>query len=225
MQHADEALEAHARVDHVHRELLQRTVGLAVELHEHEVPNLNHLRVVLVHQVAARDATGLALLRGTAIDMDLRAGAAGTRVAHLPEVVVLVAVDDVILRHVLGPVAGCLVVAGDVFLWRPLEHGHVEVFRIQLQHINEILPGHVDGALLEVVAKRPVAQHLKHRVVIRVVAHLLQVVVLAADAEALLGIGTAARFRVACAKDDVLPLVHTCIRKHQRGVILDDHRG
>ena len=35
------------------------------------------------------------------------------------------------------------------------------------------------AALLEVVAKRPVAEHLEHGVVVRIVSHLLQVVVLA----------------------------------------------
>ena len=91
----------------------------------------------------------------------------------------LVAVDDMILRHVLGPILGGLIVARDVLFRRTLEDRHVEILWIQLQHIHQILPGHIDGALLEVVAKRPVAEHLEHRVVVGVVSHLLQVVVLA----------------------------------------------
>ena len=71
LQHAHQALEAHAGVDDVHGELLQRAVGLAVELHEHEVPYLDDLRVVLVDEVTAADATGLALLGRTAIDVNL----------------------------------------------------------------------------------------------------------------------------------------------------------
>ena len=60
--------------------------------------------------------------------------------------------------------------------------------------------------------------------VISVVSDLLKVVMLAAHAEALLCVGTAARFGLACAEDDVLPLVHTSVCKHQCWVILDYHR-
>ena len=188
LQHTDQSLEAHTCVDDIHREFLERAVSLAVELHEHEVPDLDHLGIVLIHKVATTDARGLALLWGTAVDMDLRAGTAGTCVAHLPEVVVLVAVDDMILRHMLGPITGSLVVARDILFGRTLEDRHVKVLRIQFQHIDEILPGHVDSALFEVVAKRPVAQHLEHGVVVCVVSDLLQIVVLAADTKALLGV-------------------------------------
>ena len=116
LQHADQALEAHTRVDDVHGEFLQRAVGLAVELHEHEVPYLDNLWVVLVHKVTTADAAGLALSLWTGINVNLRAGTTGTCVAHLPEVVVLVAIDDMVLGHMLGPVAGSLIVARDVLL-------------------------------------------------------------------------------------------------------------
>ena len=90
----------------------------------------------------------------------------------------LVAVDDMILGHMLCPVFRSLVVARDILLGRTLEHRHVEVGRIQLQDVDQVFPCHIDSTLLEIVAKRPVAQHLEHRVVVGVVAHLFQVVVL-----------------------------------------------
>ena len=68
-----------------------------------------------------------------------------------------------------------------------LEVGHVEPVFGQLEHLRQQFPGPGNGVLFEIVAKAPVAQHLKHRVVVGVVAYLLQVVVLAADAQALLG--------------------------------------
>ena len=60
--------------------------------------------------------------------------------------------------------------------------------------------------------------------VVSVVSDLFKVVMLAAHAEALLCVGTAARFGLACAEDDVLPLVHTSVGEHQCWVILDYHR-
>ena len=196
LHHAYQALEAHTRINDVHRQRFQRTVSLAVELHEYDVPDLYDLWVVLVHQFAACLAGSLTLLRSTRVDVDLRAGTARTRVAHLPEVVVLVTVNDVVLGHMLGPVFGCLVVAWDILFGRTFEHGDVEVLRVQLQHVHQILPGHVDGTLLEVVAERPVAQHLEHGVVVRVVSHLLQVVMLTRYAQTLLRVGTASWLRV-----------------------------
>ena len=61
--------------------------------------------------------------------------------------------------------------------------------------------------------------------VVGVVTHFLKVVMLSADAQTLLSIGTAAWFGLSCAQDNVFPLVHSSIGKHKRGVILDDHRS
>ena len=69
LQGAYESLEAHAGVDDVHGELLERAVGLAVELHEDKVPDLDDLGVVLIYQFASRH---LGFLFGcTAVDMNL----------------------------------------------------------------------------------------------------------------------------------------------------------
>ena len=54
-----------------------------------------------------------------------------------------------------------------------------------------------DGLALEVVAEGPVAEHLEEGVVVGVAPHLLEVVVLARDADALLGVG-GARVGAAC---------------------------
>lgn len=158
--------------------------------------------------------------------MYLRAGTARSCVAHLPEVVVLVAVDDMVLGEVLCPVAGSLVVAGDTLSGVALEDRDVEVLRVEVQDVDEILVGVVDGSLLEIVAETPVAEHLEHRVVAqrRVAAHLFEIVVLAADTETFLRVGAAAWLRLLGAEDNVLPLVHAGVGEHQRGVVLDDDR-
>ena len=124
----------------------------------------------------------------------------------------------------LQPVAGCLVVALQILLLAALEYGYIEVLGVEPQHIHQVFPCHVDGALLEVVAEAPVAEHFEHGVVVGVVPHFLQVVVLAAHAQALLRVGTPAGLRVPEAQDNILPLVHARIGKHQCGVVLDYHR-
>ena len=110
----DEAFEAHTRVDDVHAERLEVSVGLALVLHEDDVPDLDDLRVVLVDELTSGH---FGFLFGrTAVEVYLGAGTAWTCVAHLPEVVVLVTVDDVVCGDVLQPVACSFIVADKVFL-------------------------------------------------------------------------------------------------------------
>ena len=118
--------------------------------------------------------------------MDLTAGAAGTCVAHLPEVVVLVSVQDMILGQELLPDGSGFIVALQTLLLAALEYGGVEVLGIQFENVDQILPCPADGLFLEVVTELPVAQHLEHGVVVGVVSYLLQVIVLTAYAKALL---------------------------------------
>ena len=69
MQHADEALKAHARVDVLGGQFHQMTVGHAVVLHEHKVPDFNHLRVVHVDEVAAGNLLAGCII--AQVDVDL----------------------------------------------------------------------------------------------------------------------------------------------------------
>ena len=158
------------------------------------------------------------------VDVDLGAGAAGAGLAHLPEVVVLVAQEDVVLRKIFAPGLLRLGVERGAVFGGALEHGGVEQVLVDLVDLRQQLPGPVDGLGLEVVAEAPVAEHLEHRVVVGVVADFLQVVVLAAHAEALLGVGGPQVRGLGIAQEDVLELVHAGIGEHQGRVVLDHHR-
>ena len=222
LHHHAETLEAHTGIDVLGFQRLQCAVGLAVELHEHKVPYLNDLRVVLVHKVFAGHL-GL-LFVGTNVDVYLRAGTARTLVAHLPEVVFLRAAQDAFLADVLLPEVVCLHVHLEALLLVASEDGDIEPVLVYFHHLGEEFPSESDGLFLEVVAERPVAQHLEHRVVVGVVTHLFEVVVLAADAQALLAVGGARPLALLVAKEDILELVHAGVGEHQRRVILDNHR-
>ena len=157
--------------------------------------------------------------------MDLRAGAAGAGVAHLPEIVMLVAEEDMVCRHVLQPGGLRLGVQGGAVLGRALEDRRVELGLVDLVHLGEELPGPVDGLGLEIVPEAPVAEHLEHRVVAAVVAHRLQVIVLSAHAEALLAVRGPGELGLGIAQENILELVHSRVREHQGGVVLDHHGG
>jgi len=101
----------------------------------------------------------------------------------------------------------------------PIPPGHEQVCS---PHLGEERPRPRDGLGLEVVAKRPVAEHLKHRVVVAVAADVLEVVVLAAGADALLAVGrplelAEGRVSVGRAEEDRLVLVHAGIDEEEGG--------
>ena len=60
--------------------------------------------------------------------------------------------------------------------------------------------------------------------VVSIHTHFLQVVVLAAYTQALLGIGYTGMIGYTIAEEVVFELVHTCIGKQQGGVVLDHYR-
>ena len=101
-----QTLEAHTGVYHFLGQLLKRAVCFLEVLHEHNVPYLDNLRVIFVDHLTTRHFVYLGLV--AQVDMYLRARTARTRVAHLPEVIMMVAKDDTVGRHMFLPQLGCL---------------------------------------------------------------------------------------------------------------------
>ena len=223
LHHHAETLETHAGIDMLGLERLELARCEAVELHEHEVPDFDDERVVLVDQLAARQGGTLGV--GTQVDMDLAARAARTLVAHLPEVVLLRAFEYALFGDMLLPVAVSLGVHLEAVFLVAAEDGHIKAVLIDAHHLGEELPTVGDSLTLEVVAEAPVAQHLEHGVVVGVATDLLDVVVLAADTQALLSIADARPLRLRVAEEDVFELVHARIGEHESRVVLYHHRS
>ena len=94
----------------------------------------------------------------------------------------------------------------------------------QAEILGDQVPGELDGAVLEVVAEREVAEHLEEGVVARGVADIVEVVVLAAGAHAFLR-GRGARIGALLqAGEDVLELHHAGIGEHQGRVVARHQR-
>src|SRR5690606_2123742 len=101
LQHRGDALQAHAGVDAGRRQRQQGAVWLAVELHEHQVPDLDVAVAVLVGR--ARGAAGN--VRAMVVE-NFGTRTAGAGVGHLPEVVagvgralVVADADDTVDRY------------------------------------------------------------------------------------------------------------------------------
>ena len=223
LHHHAEALEAHARVDMLGLQGFQSTIGQTVVLHEYEVPYLDDQRVVLVDQLASRHL-GLGGLVAQ-VDMDFAAGAAGTLLAHLPEVVLARAAQDAALVDMGFPeVVGLGVHAQPVALVAA-EDGDIELRLVNVHHLGEELPSVGDGLLLKIIPETPVSQHLEHGVVVGIVAHLFEVVVLTADTQTLLCVAHPRIGGGGIAQENILELVHAGVGEHQSGVVLHHHRG
>ena len=221
LQDRRQAFEAHAGVDAGRGQLDDAAVGLHVELHEHVVPDLDEAVAVFLR--AARGAAGD--VRAVVVE-DLGARAAGAGVGHHPEVVGLVLAALVVADadHALGRQADLLGPDVEGLVVLVVDRGQQALGR-QLEDLREQLPAPVQRFALEVVAEAPVAQHLEEGVVSRGVAHVLEVVVLAAGAQAGLDRGGAHVGALVFAEEHVLELHHARVGEHQRRVVARHQRA
>jgi hypothetical protein len=220
---AGDALEAHAGVHVLGRERAESAIRVRVELDEDEVPNLDALGGAFVDERAPRVAGG------REVHVEFGARAAGAGVAHHPEVVFLVAVDDVDggveadAAELRGPDVPRLLVelAGVALGFVGVVNGGVEALRGELPDFDDQLPRPTDGLLLEVVAEGPVAEHLEERVVVGVETDVIEVVVLAAGTDAFLGVGGAAGGvgALGLVEEDGHELVHAGVGEEQVGAV------
>ena len=126
----------------------------------------------------------------------------------------------------LFPQVGGFGVAGDAVGLIAFEAGDVQAHRVELEDLREQLPGHLDGAALEVVAEGPVAQHFEEGVMPARSPDVVEIVVLAAGADAFLRVGNALPRGLLGAEEIGLELVHPGVGKQQRRVIVrHDGRG
>ena len=64
-----QTLEAHSGIDHFLSQRFETAVCLAVVLHEHDVPDLDHLRMIFVHELSSTNLSPFVLW--SAVHMDL----------------------------------------------------------------------------------------------------------------------------------------------------------
>src|SRR5690606_12776721 len=150
----------------------------------------------------------------TPVVVQLRAGAAGPRLAHLPEVVLVAQAEDPRGRkpgHFLPELERLVVRVVDR---RP------DPIRLEPELLRDQLPRVADRFALEVVPEREVAEHLEEGVVPRRDPDLLQVVVLAAHPQALLRRRRPPVRPLLLAQEHALELDHPGVREEERRVVL-----
>ena len=77
-------------------------------------------------------------------------------------------------------------VLGNAIFGIAFKNGNVELVYRYFVYRGKEFPGPANGFFFEVVAKRPIAKHFEHGVVVGVYAHFFEVVVFARNAQAFL---------------------------------------
>src|SRR5690606_35943953 len=180
LHEGEDPLEAGSGVDRRLGQQLPAAVGFLVVLHEHQVPELHE---AVARRVADRAAVGPEAR--PAVDLDRRARPARPRVPHLPDAVLVAEAPGPVHRHadhvapaLHGPVVA--LVDGDpepVAVEPPATLGRVA---------GDELPAPRDDRFLEVVAEAEVAHHLEEHEMTLGAPDVVEVVVLATGAGALL---------------------------------------
>ena len=214
LQDTGRALDAVACIDVRRRQRHQDVARLQVVRHEDEVVDLHD--PVAVARPAIRVAAGVDL---PAVVEDLGALTARPGFTGLPEVV-LPEPDDP-----LGGDAYTLPRLDRNGVLAQLEHrvalvdGRPEALGLEPQHVGDPFPGEVDGLVLVVVAEREVAHHLEEGAMPVGAAHLVEVVVLPAGAQARLDADDAFARWLLGAEEVGLELLHAGDDEERRLVL------
>ena len=213
LQHGGDALKPHAGVDRGMRQGNTLIGGNLLVLHEDEIPDLDEAVALGV-----RTAGRAALHARAMVVENLRARTAGTKLAHRPEIVRACDADDLLVGEAsdLPPQRRCLIVVG--------VDGDQQALLVELKVLGEQLPGEQDRLLLEIVAEGEIAEHLEEGVMARGVADIVEVVVLAAGAHALLRRGCARERPLFLSGENILERHHAGIGEHQRRIVARHER-
>ena len=209
-----DALETHAGIHRGPGQRRQGSVHAAVELHEHQVPDLDVAVALLVRRSRRSAGDTLAV-----VVEDLAARSARAGVPHRPEVGSLAEARKALRAHadVSQPDVGGLVVV--------LVDRAPQARRVQPEVIDEEVPGEMDRLALEIVAEGEIAEHLEERVVACRVADVLEVVVLAAGTHAALAGSRAQVIALLLAEEHVLELHHAGVGEQQRRIVGRNERA
>ena len=208
LHHGGDALQPHAGVDRRARQVDALAASDLLELHEHEIPDLDEAVAVGIG-AAGRTAGNMVAV----VVEYLRARPARAGVAHRPEIIAGRDAHDPALGEPgdLPPEVEGVVVG--------VEDGDRQAILGEAEFLRDQVPGELDRPLLEIIAEREIPEHLEERVVAGGVADVVEIVVLAAGADALLRRRRPRERRLGAAGEIVLERHHPGVGEHQRRVV------
>ena len=175
LQYGSGAFQAHTGVDTGFRQRDLLAARQFLELHEHQVPDLDETVAVLVSGTRRAACDPIAM-----VEEDLRARAARAGIAHRPEVIVRRDADDLRFRQArdfLPEVKGLIV---------GMINGNEQLILRQAVYFGDQFPCVGNRTLFEVIREGEVSEHLEEGMVACGIADVIEVVVLAARTYAFL---------------------------------------
>lgn len=150
---------------------------------------------------------------------DLGTWAARTGLSHRPEIVRGRDAYDPVFGQTrdFPPEPESLVIFG--------KDGDEEALLVEAVLLGDKVPRKLDGHILEIVAKRKIAEHFKEGVMPGRIADIVEIVMLSACPHALLGCHRARERQCLHPGEDVLELHHACVGEHQRGIVARHKRA
>ena len=231
LQNRRHPLQPQAGIDRRAGQRLQLSALEAIELHKHQVPNLHVAAAVLGTRKLALLVAKVAPRRAQVV-VKLGTGPTRARLSHGPEVVLLIAAEYAGRRdpHIFAPEFGRFIVVA--------EDRDPQAVRRQAEIPRHQIPGPDDDLALEVAAARlrrigfagaqgaeaEITKHLEEGMMAASSPHLLQVVVFAARAHALLRGAGARVVSLLLPQENIFELVHSGVREKQRRVVLRNQR-
>ena len=214
LQQGRNPLDPHAGIDALRFQLAACSILELLKLHENQVPDLDK-PVAILFRGTRRSAPDVIAM----VIENLGTRPARARRPHLPEIVMGRDAND---PAVLQP--------GDLLPdLRRLIVGVInrdqQLVLVDPQIARDQLPRKWDRVRLEIIAKREIPQHFKEGMMPRGVAHIVQIVMLAARAHTFLRRRCALVVTGFHPGEQVLELNHAGIGKHQRRVIAGHQRA
>ena len=187
LKHGNDAFKPHAGVNVFQFQRLKLRRSDSVVLDEHQVPEFQVSSAISVDLAFMSFGVLHIAIFKAQVHVNLAIGAAGPGISHLPKVFVPAKEDDVrrIKAGLLGPKIRRLVVAWN-FALLVFEAGRPQLVFGQPPNFGEQLPGPGYGFFLVIIAKGPIAEHLKECMVAVVSPDIVQVVVFPGHPHALL---------------------------------------
>src|SRR5690349_7835899 len=155
--------------------------------------------------------------------MNLAAWTTRPGLAHLPEIIFLPEAQNAFARRAgFLPETLRIFVRRDVFI--TAVNREPQALRIEFQNVDEQVPRITNRVLFEVITEGKIAEHLEERVVPRGFSDFVEVVMLAAGADALLRRCGAHVLALVAPQERIFELIHARVGEQQRGIVRGQKR-
>ena len=132
--------------------------------------------MVIIYQILPRNS-GFFIFTSQ-IHMNFRTRPTWSLLAHFPEIIFLVSVYYSAFVDMFFPKIVCILVSFQIFGSISFENRHIQIFFRNFINFGQKLPRPSNRFFFEIIPKRPVPQHLEHRMVIGITPYIVQIIML-----------------------------------------------